>query len=281
LDSNDLRRGFLLIVDEPARLELVFADLARLEPLWRIGAADPILQPVSFQQGEIYFEGLTDLSLFSSGATSIHASTLSLKRETTPHAVLTGPNGGGKSSFLRAVLQAALLAHTYGFAPASVARLPRLHWIASGIQLRDTPGIYSMFETEVKFAAMILRHTGGNGGPGLVLFDELFHSTNPPDGIRTAELFLKSLWNGADNIYSVVSTHVFSLIEGGEHPNIQPICCPATVDETTGEIQYSYIAQQGVCKVSSVEKVWKRFGLGSAAAMPVRSKPLSKGELDR
>ncbi len=146
--------------------------------------------------------------------------------------------------------------------------MPRFKWIASGLGLRDTPGIYSMFETEVKFAGTTLRQVWNpSAGAGLVLFDELFHSTNPPDGIRTAERFLHSLWRGAaaapHPIFSVVSTHVFSLIESAPK-TVRPICCNAV--ESGEDITYKYSVDPGICKVSSVKKVWQRFGLVATAS---------------
>jgi DNA mismatch repair ATPase MutS len=166
---------------------------------------------------------------------------------------ITGPNGGGKSSFMRAVLQAVLFGHSYGYAPAT-ATMPRLKWIASGLQLRDSPGVLSMFETEVKFAATAL---AAGAGPGLVLFDELFHSTNAPDGTRTATLFLEQLWSRT-NVYSVVSTHIFPLIEAAPK-GVKAICCQAK--ETPEGVEYSYRVEPGICRVSSVKMVWERFGL--------------------
>jgi DNA mismatch repair ATPase MutS len=152
-------------------------------------------------------------------------------------------------------------------APAKETLIPRFLWVASGIQLRDSPGKLSMFETEVKFAADCIQ-TAKRDGPGLVLFDELFHSTNPPDGIRTANLFLKNLWNQTD-LFSIVSTHVFPLIK--EAPkNVMPICCPATQLES-GDITYSFAVQPGVCEVSSVHKVWERFGLSALNETPAKS----------
>jgi DNA mismatch repair ATPase MutS len=124
-----------------------------------------------------------------------------------------------------------------------------------------------MFETEVKFAADCLSIGPSPHGPGLLLFDELFHSTNPPDGIRTAERFLKSVW-GKANTFSIVSTHVFSLIESAP-ANVLPICCKAE-QAADGKISFSYRVEPGICRVSSVERVWNRFGLpaveGAAAA---------------
>jgi DNA mismatch repair ATPase MutS len=130
-------------------------------------------------------------------------------------------------------------------------------WIASGIQLRDNPGKLSMFETEVKFAADCL-NSAKKSGPGLILFDELFHSTNPPDGSRTAIQFLHRMWKHPD-LFSVVSTHLFPLV-GAAPKNVKAICCTAK-EEDNGDITFSYAVEPGICKVSSVHTVWEQFGL--------------------
>jgi DNA mismatch repair ATPase MutS len=208
-----------------------------------------------------------DISLESADPVS---SSVELVDGHKPHAILTGPNGGGKSSFLRAALQCVLLGHTFGYAPAKEANMPRFTWIATGIQLRDTPGKLSMFETEVKFASDCLA-ASKRYGPGLVLFDELFHSTNPPDGVRTATQFLRKLWDCKD-VFSIVSTHVFPLVSTAPN-SVQALCCPAQVEEN-GTIKFSYKVQPGICMISSVHTVWEKFGL--AERDEVRSEALEQ-----
>ena len=249
-DDSDPRRAFILIKEQPERLTMALRDLARLEILWRFATVDIRLSPVEFKRDRLFLKDVVDISLKAGIPSSVNLAE-------QPHAIITGPNGGGKSSFLRACLQSVVLGHAYGMAPAAVAHMPRFLWIASGLQLRDTPGLYSMFETEVKFAADCIRSAKGSG-PGLVLFDELFHSTNPPDGARSAEVFLKQLWI-APNTYSIVSTHVFPLVEA-KPETVQAICCPAE-QRPDGSIQYSFEARPGVCRVSSVHTVWEKFGL--------------------
>ena len=262
----DYRAAFMLIKEQPERLWIVLRDLARLEVLWRIAEKEE-LQPVRFTASEFVLDEAVDISL---GGAAAQASSLQLGLKDGPaHAVLTGPNGGGKSSFLRAVLQSVLFGQSYGMAPSKGGagiQMPFFGWIASGLQLRDTPGELSMFETEVKFAADTLSMQASPYGPGLLLFDELFHSTNPPDGIRTAEKFLRAVWEKTE-MFSIVSTHVFSLIESAPS-NVAPICCQAAVTEK-GDISFSYRVEPGICRVSSVEKVWKRFGLAAGGARPV------------
>jgi hypothetical protein len=249
--EEDIRMAFISIQDSPDSIHMVFRDLAHLESMWRI-AQSPLLNPVVFTKEKFVLTGCSDISLKVEKAVE---SSIELGEKS--HAVLTGPNGGGKSSFLRASLQSVLIGHAYGFAPAKEAFMPRFVWIASGLQLRDTPGTYSMFETEVKFAADCIRATQ-MGGPGLVLFDELFHSTNPPDSQRSAIQFLHRLWKKKET-FSIVSTHLFPLIRAAP-PHVQAICCHATQSDD-GSLAFTYGVQPGICEVSSVHKVWESFGL--------------------
>jgi len=252
IDAYDYRRVLLLVKEQPERLHMTLRDLAQLEIIWRISLNES-LQPVIFKPTILSLNNMVDISLKEGVSSS-----LNLTDKSEQHAIITGPNGGGKSSFLRAALQSVLLGHTFGVAPATTAVMPRFRWIASGLQLRDTPGVYSMFETEVKFAADCIR-SARTVGPGLVLFDELFHSTNPPDGARSASLFLRQLWAPESNAFSIVSTHVFPLVEN-KPKNVQAICCAASKN-TDGSISYSYRAEPGICRVSSVHMVWEKYGL--------------------
>ena len=268
ISKDDPRLALHVIIEQPQRFEIVMNDLAELEVQWRL-ANSPLLKPVFLlEKGEyplLQAEEIYDVSL---GRDAV-ASSVSFTGE-THHAVLTGPNGGGKSSFLRAVLQSVLLAQTYGVAPANKMVIRRFGWICSGLRLQDAPGNLSMFETEVWFAANLLNKKS-TIGPGLVVYDELFHSTNPPDGIRTAEIFLKRLWQKS-GIVSIVSTHVFSLIDGSPD-SVQKLCCNAT--EKDGKVLFDYKVDNGVCMVSSVKNIWERFGLNAEAAVkaPVENLP--------
>jgi len=254
LPETDVRKAFICVKDYPENLLVTFRDLAHLECMWRI-ATMPVLNPIIFSRELFQLENCVDISLVGKG--HLVPSSVEMDANKQPHAILTGPNGGGKSSFLRSVLQSVLFGHAFGVAPATKAQMPRFMWIASGIQLRDNPGKLSMFETEVKFAADCL-NAAKKSGPGLILFDELFHSTNPPDGSRTAIQFLHRLWKHPD-LFSVVSTHLFPLV-GAAPKNVKAICCTAK-EEDNGDITFSYAVEPGICKVSSVHTVWEQFGL--------------------
>lgn len=169
------------------------------------------------------------------------------------HALLTGPNKGGKSTVLRALSISALLAHTYGCAPGIITATPFTKMFVC-LKPDDLPGSKSRFEREVEFTANTLQFTE----PILVFIDELYHSTNPPDALRSCQIYCEQLWK-KENIVSVISTHLFELVEKCDK-NIQKLCCPATINEDGG-IQFEYSLKKGICKVSSVDELLRNNGL--------------------
>jgi hypothetical protein len=169
------------------------------------------------------------------------------------HALLTGPNKGGKSTVLRALSISALLAHTYGCALGNLTSTP-FQKLFVCLKPDDLPGSKSRFEREIEFTANTLKYNE----PILVFIDELYHSTNPPDALRSCKVYCNQLWNKA-NIISVISTHLFQLVEEAD-TQIQRLCCPAKIDET-GDIHFEYSLKKGICKVSSVDELLKINGM--------------------
>lgn len=254
---GDSRRCFMTVYENPKLLKGLFENLGELEILWKL-ANNPLFREVSFVEPSkearpyLDIDGLQDLSIPEDirVLSSVHLDS------TSHHCLVTGPNGGGKSSSLRAIHQSVLLAQTFGVACVKSMTLRPFKWISSGIGLHDSPGKKSMFQTEVNFAAGLLRP---RAGPGLILYDELFHSTNPPDCVRTANIFMKQLW-AKNSVASFLSTHVFELVDTAP-PEIQKLCVSASYDVSSKKLVFSYELTRGVCKVSSVYSILKREGL--------------------
>ncbi len=173
------------------------------------------------------------------------------------HTFLTGPNRGGKSTALRAILINALLAQTYGIGLGSSLQIFPFYWIHSCLRLEDIPGSTSFFEREVEMAAMSLRR-GETNKAGLVLVDELFHSTNPPDSHRAACLYTSQI-HANPYILSVISTHDFSLVEQAPSA-VRRLCVPAE-ERVDGSVIYKYGLEEGMCRVSSVQDILREKGL--------------------
>lgn len=174
--------------------------------------------------------------------------------ESKQHALLTGPNRGGKSTALRSLVMSALLAHTYGCVLGSYAKMTPFKYMYASLKADDIPGSKSHFEREVEFTSKTLYMDGSV----LVFIDELFHTTNPPDAYESCRLYCNRLWNRSD-IVSVISTHIFELVENSDKDKVQRLCCPAEKDKN-GEVLYKYGIESGICKVSSVYEILRKYG---------------------
>jgi hypothetical protein len=259
---DEPRQTYAYIRDHPHDLKWIWEKVAELEMCWRLAHCSDIcfVDFIKTKQPYLQIEGFYDPSIQSETkrVSSCHFN------KGSNHALVTGPNKGGKSSTLRAICLNVWLAQTIGLAFAKTMKLSPFAWIRSGLRLADTPGEESLFEREILFATKTIQYaTTPKAGLGLILYDECFHSTNPPDGEKTARRFLKQIWSSTTAI-SIISTHVFSLVE--EAPvSIQRLCVPAF--ETPTGLEYTYTLSPGVCKVSSVEELYKKYGFAQ-----VRSK---------
>jgi DNA mismatch repair protein MutS len=98
--------------------------------------------------------------------------------------IVTGPNMGGKSTFMRQVALIALLAHCGCFVPAQRARLGPIDAIFTRIGAADDlAGGRSTFMVEMTEAAHILHHATRES---LVLMDEIGRGTSTFDGLALA-----------------------------------------------------------------------------------------------
>jgi hypothetical protein len=178
---------------------------------------------------------------------------------TEHHAICTGPNRGGKSTFLRSTLTNLMFAHSWGVAFASKCVLTPVEWIISSLRLEDRPGQQSLFEREVSVAGDILKRSRKKDTRGWVVIDELFHTTNPPDAVTASQIFLQELWN-SNRITSIVSTHLFSHAENAP-VNVQRLCVESEENMDTQKITYKYTVARGVNTMSSVQELLIESGV--------------------
>lgn len=257
------RQAFAFLIENPFWLRHTLRVLGRLDILFTLASRSDVA-PCEFVKGCAPVLMLKDFGDPSIPMDSRVTSSICLgKKKANHHVIVTGPNKGGKSSFMRGVLTNVRLAHTFGCCFAAKAQMSYFGWIADGLRLDDLPGKESMFEREVGFAAGVLKKAEGSEGgkgqaPGLVLYDELFHSTNPPDATRASNLFCSRLWK-TQSCLSIISTHVYSLAR--EAPSSVKRLCLASWKDEKGKYTFSYTVKKGICEVSSVDLLLKQFNM--------------------
>ncbi len=122
--------------------------------------------------------------------------------------LITGPNMGGKSTFMRQTALIVLLAHCGCFVPANSAKIGKIDRIFTRIGASDDlAGGRSTFMVEMTETANILN----NATPySLVLLDEIGRGTSTFDGLSLAWACGKQLLE-RNRSYTLFATHYFEL----------------------------------------------------------------------
>ena len=124
--------------------------------------------------------------------------------------LITGPNMGGKSTYMRQVALIALLACMGSFVPAATCRIGPIDAIHTRIGAADDlANAQSTFMLEMVEAAHILRHASEQS---LVLMDEIGRGTSTEDGLALAGAIATHL-HGKTQALTLFATHYFELTE--------------------------------------------------------------------
>ncbi len=128
--------------------------------------------------------------------------------------MITGPNMGGKSTYMRQTAHIVLLAHVGAFVPAQKAIIGDIDRIFTRIGAHDDLASgRSTFMVEMSETAQILHHATSKS---LVLMDEIGRGTSTFDGLSLAWACAKYI---AQTIkcFTLFSTHYFELTTLSEH----------------------------------------------------------------
>ncbi|MBF0219597.1 MAG: DNA mismatch repair protein MutS [Gammaproteobacteria bacterium] len=258
------------------------AELDLLHSFAALAAHHNLCEPLLVKEVGIELLGCRHLVIEKTLKDPFIANDLLLTRK-QPMLMITGPNMGGKSTYMRQTALAVLLAHIGCFVPASHARIGPVDQIFTRIGAADDlSGGRSTFMVEMTETANILH----NASPqSLVLMDEIGRGTSTLDGLAIAFATALDLATriGAMTLFA---THYFELtqlateftairnvhldaVEHGEHIVFLHQIQNGPASRSYG-LQVAALA--GIPK-AVVEQAKRRLSLLEAEAGEKRSKP--------
>lgn len=182
--------------------------------------------------------------------------------------IITGPNMGGKSTYMRQTALIVLLAHTGSFVPAKSAIIGSIDRIFTRIgSSDDLASGRSTFMVEMTETALILNNATPNS---LVLLDEIGRGTSTFDGLSLAWACACHIVNNTSAL-TLFATHYFELTALSE-------ILPATTNihltakEHGDRIVFMYSVQQGPASQSYGLQVAKLAGIPESVIQEAASK---------
>ncbi|WLF84605.1 DNA mismatch repair protein MutS [Moraxella sp. ZY210820] len=170
--------------------------------------------------------------------------------------IITGPNMGGKSTYMRQTALICILAYCGSFVPAQSAKLGSIDRIFTRIGSADDLSTgKSTFMVEMTETAQILHHATAHS---LVLMDEVGRGTSTYDGLSLAWACVLDL-SKRIKCLCLFATHYFELTELGNQAHIQNQ--HVTAVEANGNLILLHKVQAGPASQSHGLQVAKLAGI--------------------
>ena len=180
--------------------------------------------------------------------------------------LITGPNMGGKSTYMRQAALIVLLAHCGSFVPASRCRLGPIDAIYTRIGASDDLASgRSTFMVEMTEAAAILNAATERS---LVLMDEIGRGTSTFDGVALAFAIARHLIE-KNRAYTLFSTHYFELTRLAHD---YPVCANVHLDavEHGQKVIFLHAVEEGPASQSYGVQVAALAGMPAAVVREAR-----------
>lgn len=176
------------------------------------------------------------------------------------NAIVTGPNAGGKSTFVKTVLINIILSQTCCISNSDACKMTPYYYINSQISIPDCKGYESLFQAELfrcKNNLEIIKNLPSDKY-AFIIMDEIFNSTNVVEGISGAYAIAKKM-SEYGNSMVVFTTH-FSYLTKLEKKTKRFTNYKMNVIIDGENIQFPYKLSKGISKQYIALELLKQKG---------------------
>lgn len=177
-------------------------------------------------------------------------------KDKTSRIVLTGPNTGGKSTLIKALMINCILAQSFGIACARSFKCTPFALLRSYLNVADdTIAGMSLFASEVARGKQIMEDVKAlnKNAFSFIIIDEMFSGTSPDNASQLGYDYLKKL--STFNCLFINATHFAKLTELEKEGIAKNYHMGATQDKKSGHVTYTYKIEPGISQISSAKDV--------------------------
>ena len=171
--------------------------------------------------------------------------------------LITGPNAAGKTTMIKTTIFNILCSQQTGFGFYESAAFSPFDFIHCYINIPDTSGRDSLFQSEARRCKDILTvmKNAGENASHFCVFDELYSGTNPYEAIASATAFLRYLNTHTNSCY-MITTHFLDICNRLEKDKTV-LNMHMKIDESTinGDFIYTYKIEKGISNIKGGVKV--------------------------